>query len=133
MKRALGYLLRCQRGAAAIEFAIVGNVLIMLLVGGVDFGRTLYVKNELSFLADKATRTVMISPGISDTTLTAELREAFSAGTSESLTVTVTGCKPVTAVLPLNTLVLELKLNPEGMIVPVYVNESPSASVAVTV
>jgi len=86
---ALGRLLGCRRGTAAIEFAIIASVLVTLMVGGVDFGRTLYIKNQLSFLADKAARAVLISPGISDATLTADLKADFAAGDPAGLTVTV--------------------------------------------
>ena len=90
MIAALRQLLASDRGGAAVEFAIIGNVLVLLLVGGVDFGRTLWVKNELSFLADKAARRVLISPGISDTDLTTELREGFTAGDAATLSVNMT-------------------------------------------
>ena len=53
---------RCEAGTAAVEFAIISMVFISLCVGIVDFGRTLYVKNQLSFLADQATRTVLVNP-----------------------------------------------------------------------
>ncbi len=79
---------RCERGAAAVEFAIISTVLIALLIGIVDFGRTLYVKNQLSFLADKATRSVLIDPTITDSELENELAADFTAGDPASLTVT---------------------------------------------
>jgi len=82
-------LLSCQRGAAAIEFAIVSVVFLSLVVGTIDFGRTLYVKNQLSFLADQAVRKVLINPGISNTTLTDELRADFNAGVQADLGITV--------------------------------------------
>ncbi len=88
--RALGRLLGCQRGAAAVEFAIISVVLITLLIGMVDFGRTLYVKNQLSFLADRAARAVLLAPTISDATLETDLRAEFTAGDSLDLTVTIT-------------------------------------------
>jgi len=65
---------RCERGTAAVEFAIIALVLVSLLVAVVDFGRTLYVKNQLSYLADQATRMVLLNPAISDATLETELR-----------------------------------------------------------
>ncbi len=83
-------LLRCQSGAAAVEFAIVSVVFLSLVVGIVDFGRTLYVKNQLSFLADQAARKVLINPGISNATLTDELRDDFNAGVQADLGVAVT-------------------------------------------
>lgn len=89
-RRLLRRLAACDRGAAAVEFAIISMVLITLLIGIVDFGRTLYVKNQLSFLADQAARAVLLDPGIADATLEADLRADFSAGTAADLTVTIT-------------------------------------------
>lgn len=88
MKR-LRNLIKCQRGAAAVEFAIISVVLIMLLVGIVDFGRTLYVKNQLSFLADRAARSVLVDPNITDTSLETTLRGDFTGGDPLDLTVTI--------------------------------------------
>lgn len=88
MKRLIA-VKRCQRGAAAVEFAIVSGVLVMLLIAIVDFGRTLYVKNQLSFLADQAARTVLVQPAITNAALEAELRDDFNAGDPSDLTVTI--------------------------------------------
>lgn len=86
----LGSFTRCERGTAAIEFSIISVVLIALCIGIVDFGRTLYVKNQLSFIADQATRTVLLDPAITNATLTATLEGDFTAGDPSDLTVTIT-------------------------------------------
>ena len=79
----------CTRGAAAVEFAIISMVLIGLVVGTIDFGRTLYVKNQISALADKAVRKVLIDPSVSTSTLESELRDEFYAGDPDQLSVDV--------------------------------------------
>ena len=81
---------RCTRGAAAVEFAIVSGVLVMLLIGIIDLGRVLYVKNQISFLADRAARRVLIQPNVTGADLSAALRAQFSAGNPDALTITVT-------------------------------------------
>lgn len=83
-------VLRCERGVAAVEFAIVGVVLMTLLIGGIDMGRTFYVKNQLSFLADQAARQVLVDPDVADATLQADLAAQFSAGDTSLLSVAVT-------------------------------------------
>ena len=88
--RALRKLWRCTGGAAAVEFAIVSVVLITLTIGIVDFGRTLYVKNQLSFLADQATRKLLINPTLATSTLESELRSDFTAGDSAQVVISVT-------------------------------------------
>ena len=80
---------QCERGAAAVEFAIISMVLISLCIGIVDFGRTLYVKNQLSFLADQATRSVLVNPAITDAQLEATLEAEFNAGDPDDLEVTI--------------------------------------------
>lgn len=87
--RRLYALKRSEQGAAAVEFAIISGVLVMLLIAIVDFGRTLYVKNQLSFLADQAARSVLVQPGITDATLEADLRADFNAGDPTDLTVSI--------------------------------------------
>ena len=82
--------LRCQCGAAAVEFSIISVVLVGLLIAIVDFGRTLYVKNQLSFLADQAARSVLVNPSITDTALETALRDDFTSGDVQDLTVTIT-------------------------------------------
>ena len=90
IRRIVRDLGRCTRGAAAVEFAIISMVLVTLAIGIVDFGRTLYTKNQLSFLADQATRKLLLNPNLSSTTLESELRGDFTAGDPSSVTITIT-------------------------------------------
>lgn len=54
-------LFGCASGAAAIEFAMVGLILICLLLGIFEFGRALFLRNQLAFAADIATRQVLLN------------------------------------------------------------------------
>lgn len=83
-------ILRCDRGVAAVEFAIVSMVFFTLVIGGIDMGRTFYIKNQLSHLADQASRSVLMDPDVSDTALTNFVQTEFSAGDAGQITVTVT-------------------------------------------
>ena len=69
---------RCEGGAAAIEFSIVGFVMILVMLGIVEFGRGLLVHNEIAYLADIGSRKVLIDPAIADKALQDEMRTAFS-------------------------------------------------------
>jgi Flp pilus assembly protein TadG len=80
----------CARGAAAVEFAIISTVLIALLIGTIDFGRTLLTQHQISSLADQAARKVLLDPDVSSATLESELRAEFSAGNPDDLTVAIT-------------------------------------------
>jgi Flp pilus assembly protein TadG len=81
---------RDQRGAAAVEFSIISIVLVALLIGIVDFGRTLYIKNQLSFLADRAARSVLLNASVSNADLETTIRAEFDAGAAEDLTINIT-------------------------------------------
>jgi Flp pilus assembly protein TadG len=80
----------CTRGAAAVEFAIVSSVFIMLLLGILEFGRALYTQNQIAFLADQAVRRVLMDPDVSSTALESALRDQFTAGNPESLAIEIT-------------------------------------------
>ena len=80
---------RDQRGAAAVEFSIISVVLVALLIGIVDFGRTLYIKNQLSFLADRAARSVLLNSAVTNADLETTIRSEFDAGTSDDLIVSI--------------------------------------------
>ncbi|MBV0893422.1 pilus assembly protein [Paracoccus sp. Z118] len=53
---------RCGSGTAAIEFALVGLLAISLILGVIEFGRAVFIRNELAFAADIATRRALIDP-----------------------------------------------------------------------
>lgn len=61
----------------------------MLIVGGIDVGRALYVKNQLSFLADEAARDVMFEPYVSEAEIISRLSSDFSAGDPTQLGLSV--------------------------------------------
>ena len=79
----------CQRGTAAIEFAIIATVLITITIGLVDFGRTLYVQNQLSYLADRAARTVLLNPAVTNTQVSDQIEVDFTAGDVEDLEISL--------------------------------------------
>lgn len=80
---------RCSKGAAAIEFAIVGFLMILLMLGIIEFGRGLLVKNELSYLVDVGSRDLLLDPGVSESTLASKVRSVFT-GDKGLLDVAVT-------------------------------------------
>ncbi|MCR4264732.1 TadE/TadG family type IV pilus assembly protein [Nitratireductor sp. ZSWI3] len=60
MLRALNRLAKCRSGAAAVEFAIVCMPLLLVSLGVVEFGRALFIRNDLAYAADVAARKVLI-------------------------------------------------------------------------
>jgi hypothetical protein len=69
---------RCDGGTAAIEFAIVGSLLILVALGLIEFGRGLLVRNEIAYLADLGTRQILLDPSIPDSTLKSQMQAEFS-------------------------------------------------------
>lgn len=51
-----------RRGATALEFAVVANVLLLLLVGGFDTGRYFFVNESLKYFVGELARGVVLSP-----------------------------------------------------------------------
>ena len=82
-------LRRCEKGAAAIEFAFVSMAVIMLGLGTLEFGRALHLHNELSFAVDVGVREVLRDDAISNTALEAKVRAAFDAPYPDLLGVAV--------------------------------------------
>lgn len=74
MKRARSLLSR-EGGAAAIEFALIGMLLIVVSIGTIEGGRALFIFNELAHAADRAARAIMIDPGISASDLADQVRD----------------------------------------------------------
>lgn len=78
-----------QRGAAAVEMALILVPLILLMVGTVDFGRVLYTRNNIIQAADVGARVILIDNAASDAAVTDAVQEAFLAAPDDELTVTL--------------------------------------------
>lgn len=48
--------MKSQKGQAAVEFALVLPILILLVCGVIDFGRMLYTANSLTSVCERAAR-----------------------------------------------------------------------------
>lgn len=65
----LSRFLRMERGATAVEFALVIGFLLAFLMGAFEFGRALHARNALDYLADRAARSLSVQYRVSDMTL----------------------------------------------------------------
>ena len=74
MRRAR-FFLRREGGAAAVEFALIGMLLILVSIGTIEIGRALFIFNELAHAADRAARAILIDPDISGSDLEAKVRD----------------------------------------------------------
>lgn len=78
----LGRARRCQSGATAVEFALVGLPLFLLILGVIEFGRAFFLQNDLSYVADVAARQILIGQvgqSLSEADAAARLDDAVRA------------------------------------------------------
>ena len=68
-----------ERGASAVEFAIVGSILITILLAVLQFGWALQIRSELARAADQAVRHVMLNPETDDAAFEAEVAKALAS------------------------------------------------------
>ncbi|MBS0520184.1 MAG: pilus assembly protein [Proteobacteria bacterium] len=81
--KALCRLAAARDGNAAIEFAFVAPVLITLLLGAMEFGRMLYVRQGLEYATESAARYYSMNPTSSQSSITSYLQGKM-VGTSGS-------------------------------------------------
>lgn len=53
---------RAERGATAVEFALVAPVFLLFVLGIADFGRLFWVKNLMQYGAEQTARYAMVTP-----------------------------------------------------------------------
>ena len=85
MRRLFRGLRADQRGAAAIEFAIIGPLLLTLLLGIVEMGRMFYVRESLEYATEQAARYYMVNPAATQDAVTTALRNAMAGGMGSSI------------------------------------------------
>lgn len=83
-------LAACDRGSAAVEFAILLPVFLAFLLGVVEFGRAMWIRQTLQFAVEEATRYAIANTAAADTLVSQRARERMEAVTSATaVTVTV--------------------------------------------
>jgi len=79
----LKHFKRSESGAAAIEFALVGMVAIILFLGIIEFGRGLHIRNEMSYAADRAARQILLNSAVSNAEVELALRDTITFATAD--------------------------------------------------
>ena len=85
----LARLRRDSSGAAAIGFAFSAVIFLVLSIGIVEFGRALFVRNQLGYAADVATRAALVDTEITQAEMQAKVHAAFRENDAQ-LTITFT-------------------------------------------
>ncbi len=78
-----------ERGAAAVEFALIAVPLILLIVGTVDFGRLLYPRNNMIAAADVGARVILLDNAAGAPAVTDAIEGAFLAAPANELSVSL--------------------------------------------
>jgi Flp pilus assembly protein TadG len=75
---------RAERGAAAVEFAIVLTVLLLILLGIIDFGRLLFVSQAVKSASREGARVAAVRTvwGVNASTDPSVLKAATDAGSA---------------------------------------------------
>ena len=71
-----------RAGAIAIEFAILGPVLLVLLIGIIEFGRMLWVENALQYAVAQASRCMTVDVSVCGSTRETQDFAASNSGMS---------------------------------------------------
>ncbi len=69
-----------ERGATAVEFALLTPVFLVFVLGIMDFGRLFWIKNLMQFATGESARYVMVNPTVSKAAL-----EAYAQGQVSTL------------------------------------------------
>lgn len=88
IRKLLGRLSLDQRGAAAVEFAIISPVFFALLVSITDIGRYMWTLNSMQYAIDEAVRAGTIQE-MTDDQIKQRAKDALRAVNNAPVSVTV--------------------------------------------
>ena len=60
---------RDERGATAVEFALVAPIFLMFVIGMFDLGRLFFIKNTMQYTVEQTARYAMVNPTLTETEL----------------------------------------------------------------
>lgn len=89
MLRLVRRLSQNQSGAAFIEFAIAGPIVLMALIACLEFGRYFWVRNTLEFAVEEAGRYAILNRTATQTDIQTQVRNRVAGIPSSSIDVTV--------------------------------------------
>ena len=100
---------RSERGAAAVEFALVLPILLTLVLGTIEFGRAFNVQISLTPAARETARTMAITDNWTKAVDNGKAAAPSLVATDMQFTANPTSCTPgtmmqVTITYPLNTI-----------------------------
>lgn len=83
-----------RRGAVVVEFAVIAPLLIMILMGIMEYGYVFLVQQSLTNAAREGCRIAVLQSTTSDDTINARIAELMSAAGVDNYTVVLTHADP---------------------------------------
>jgi Flp pilus assembly protein TadG len=65
---------RCEAASAVVEFGIVGPLVLMILLGVIEFGRLHWVRNSMEYAAEQTARWAIVNTTATDDQLKAHAK-----------------------------------------------------------
>jgi Flp pilus assembly protein TadG len=89
MLRHLRRLARNEAGTSFIEFAIAGPVVILALLGCIEFGRYFWIRNTLEYAVEEAGRYAILNKSASESDIQTQVRNKVMGVNPSTITVAV--------------------------------------------
>jgi Flp pilus assembly protein TadG len=85
-------LITCRQGSVTVEFAFMLPLLLALMLGVMEFGRALWIKQTLQYAAETAARTALADTTLSNASITKAVTDNLVGlnGVTPEVTVTAT-------------------------------------------
>lgn len=80
---------RDQKGAAAVEFAMVIPVFLIFMFGIISFTQAFWIRNTMQYAVDEAGRYAMINTGASNSDITSYFQSKVYGMSSAGITVSI--------------------------------------------
>ncbi len=84
----------CDKGTAAIEFALIGLLLFTVTIAIIEAGRVLFMINEISHVADRASRVVLLNFNVAESELVDVVRDKSRLAGLVSADITLASPEP---------------------------------------
>jgi Flp pilus assembly protein TadG len=95
----------CIRGSVAVEFALIAPVLLACLLGTIEFGRAMWMRQTMQFAAEEATRWALVNRTATTSAIAATATARLGLAVPVVFTVTAdTSAVTVTATYEFSTL-----------------------------
>jgi Flp pilus assembly protein TadG len=90
LRRLLFRFSQNDRGATAVEFAMILPAFVMLLFGIFEFSRLIFVSSSVQWATDRAARLAVLNPEVTVGVIESEIRENLKMANDPNIEVSLT-------------------------------------------